>query len=423
MRKYGKWVLTLSLLAATPGLTFATDPQSMDANPSKGTRASRIDNQRVAENIANALRGKVSGGELGIEFKDGVAVLSGSVADLKTKNLASILAEQVPNVSRVDNRITVAEKKRSFLDRARGKSSSDDVVQAGLAADPNRQRVQQVSAAVPQAAPPGYNGMYPPGGVSQTAAAPSVGSPPAGPSNQDMANQIGMVLSEARLDGYDIQIRYANGVAVLDGTVGNQAERAAASRAASTVPGVKSVSNHLACADEAAAPAAPAANPAGRSPYGYAPSREGYAPAQGYAPPQGDVRGAGYMQQQPGSGPIPGQGGGPAMGGGMPMGAGAPPYPPAYGNQGGGASQAVYNSPSMPDHAWPTYAQYPNSAAVSYPQQYSASAWPYIGPFYPYPQVPLGWRDATLRWDDGQWNLMFKPRTDRWWWFFNPNNW
>ena len=105
------------------------------------------------------------------------------------------------------------------------------------------------------------------------------------------------------------------------------------------------------------------------------------------------------------------------------MGPGAPPYPPAYGNPGMGASQAVYNSPSMPDHAWPSYAQYPNSAAVSYPQQYSASAWPYIGPFYPYPQVPLGWRDATLRWDDGQWNLMFKPRTDRWWWFFNPNNW
>ena len=122
--------------------------------------------------------------------------------------------------------------------------------------------------------------------------------------------------------------------------------------------------------------------------------------------------------QQPGGPPgYPG-------GGGMPMGpGGAPPYPPQYGYAGGGASQAVYNSPSMPDHAWPTYAQYPNSAAVSYPQQYSASAWPYIGPFYPYPQVPLGWRDATLRWDDGQWNLMFKPRTDRWWWFLNPNNW
>ena len=110
----------------------------------------------------------------------------------------------------------------------------------------------------------------------------------------------------------------------------------------------------------------------------------------------------------------------PQMAGAMPMGPGAPP---GYGHPGAGASQAVYNNPSLPDYAWPSYAQYPNSAAVNYPTQYSASAFPYIGPFYPYPQVPLGWRDATLRWDDGQWNLMFRTRTDKWWWFVNPNNW
>ena len=235
-----------------------------------------------------------------------------------------------------------------------------------------------------------------------------------------MAEQVGQVLSAAQLDGYDIQIRFQNGVVTLDGTVGTPAERALASREASTVPGVRSVTNHLHCINEPQA----AANPARQGQYAY-------------GPPRGNVRGAGYMQ--PGAGPGPGMGpgsgmgpapgqvpgyqAGPPMGGGMPMGPGAPPYPPAYGNQGMGASQAVYNSPSLPDYAWPTYAQYPNSAAVSYPQQYSASAWPYIGPFYPYPQVPLGWRDATLRWDDGQWNLMFKPRTDRWWWFLNPNNW
>ena len=32
----------------------------------------------------------------------------------------------------------------------------------------------------------------------------------------------------------------------------------------------------------------------------------------------------------------------------------------------------------------------------------------YIGPFYPYPQVPLGWRKVTLEWDDGWWFLDFK---------------
>lgn len=62
---------------------------------------------------------------------------------------------------------------------------------------------------------------------------------------------------------------------------------------------------------------------------------------------------------------------------------------------------------SLPAYAWPSYAAHPNYAAVTYPGQYSASAWPYIGPFYPYPQVPLGWRKVTLEWDDGWWWLDF----------------
>ena len=103
---------------------------------------------------------------------------------------------------------------------------------------------------------------------------------------------------------------------------------------------------------------------------------------------------------------------------------GMPPgVPPGYGMPGPAPNAGVYDMPQTPSHAWPTYAQYPNYAAVTYPEQYSASAWPYIGPFYPYPQVPLGWRDAQLTWDDGYWNLRFNSRTDRWWWFLIPHNW
>lgn len=68
------------------------------------------------------------------------------------------------------------------------------------------------------------------------------------------------------------------------------------------------------------------------------------------------------------------------------------------------------DSASMPGYAWPSYASHPNYAAVTYPQQYSPTAWPYIGPFYPYPQVPLGWRKVTLEWDDGWWWLDFHNR-------------
>ena len=66
-----------------------------------------------------------------------------------------------------------------------------------------------------------------------------------------------------------------------------------------------------------------------------------------------------------------------------------------------------YENAQMPGYAWPSYAAYPNYAALTYPKQYSPTAWPYIGPFYPYPQVPLGWRKVTLEWDDGWWFLNF----------------
>ncbi|MFM9059994.1 MAG: BON domain-containing protein [Planctomycetaceae bacterium] len=93
--------------------------------------------------------------------------------------------------------------------------------------------------------------------------------------------------------------------------------------------------------------------------------------------------------------------GGPGMGGPMPMagtGVGMPPIP----MRGDG--------PNMPNYAWPSYAAYPNYAALQYPTQYSPTAWPYIGPFYPYPQVPLGWRRVSLEWDDGWWWLDFDER-------------
>ncbi len=77
-----------------------------------------------------------------------------------------------------------------------------------------------------------------------------------------------------------------------------------------------------------------------------------------------------------------------------------------YGGQGG----IGYENASMPDYAWPSYAAHPNYAAVTYPKQYSPNAWPYIGPFYPYPQVPLGWRKVTLEWDDGWWMLDFNSK-------------
>ena len=84
-------------------------------------------------------------------------------------------------------------------------------------------------------------------------------------------------------------------------------------------------------------------------------------------------------------------------------------HPEAYGPQGPMPGQ--YNQPNLPDYAWPAYANYPNYAQVTYPRSYSPKAWPYIGPFYPYPQVPLGWRKVTLEHHNGWWWLDFDDGT------------
>lgn len=62
-------------------------------------------------------------------------------------------------------------------------------------------------------------------------------------------------------------------------------------------------------------------------------------------------------------------------------------------------------APNLPPYAWPTYAPYPNVSRVAYPQAYPYNAFPFIGPYYPFPKVPLGWRKVTLEWDDGHWYL------------------
>lgn len=81
-----------------------------------------------------------------------------------------------------------------------------------------------------------------------------------------------------------------------------------------------------------------------------------------------------------------------------------------------GASEA--GQPGMPNYAWPSYAPAGNFSAVGYPTVYPWQAWPNIGPFYPYPEVPLDWRAVTLRWDDGLWWLDFKKHYTRP--FFTP---
>jgi hypothetical protein len=220
------------------------------------------------------------------------------------------------------------------------------------------------------------------------------GAAPAGPGNQEKAMLIGRALEAGGLSGYDIEILFQNGQAVLRGTVATPQQVAVAGNIAQSVPGVQSVANQLRLGQ-----------PQGQPPAGARYAMAGYQAGPG-AP------------MTPGVAPgIPGPGGpAPSAGPGGPLGAPIPATGPV-------PAGPVYDNPNIPEYAWPTYAQHPNYAAVTYPSQYSASAWPYIGPFYPYPQVPLNWRKVSLEWSDGHWDLKFDSRTDRWWWFLNPTNW
>ena len=80
--------------------------------------------------------------------------------------------------------------------------------------------------------------------------------------------------------------------------------------------------------------------------------------------------------------------------------------PPAY---------AELNPPRMPPYAWPTYAPYNNFSRVATPTAYPASAFPFIGPVYPFPKVPLGWRSVKLEWDDGYWWFGQVGNKYNWW--------
>lgn len=100
-----------------------------------------------------------------------------------------------------------------------------------------------------------------------------------------------------------------------------------------------------------------------------------------------------------------------------PMGAPiAPPVPPAHLGGGNpvvepvplgvpGAITPDLQAPPLPPYAWPTYAPHNNVSRVGYPEAYPYNAFPYIGPYYPFPKVPLGWRKVTLEWEDGHWYL------------------
>ncbi len=227
---------------------------------------------------------------------------------------------------------------------------------------------------------------------------------PANSPNQQTADAVAASLrSHAGLSQSRLAIETREGTVLLAGSVTNSALKAEAVRRAGVTPGVVNVIDHIRVVGDGRVQTAQ-----------YQPQQVAMGGGGGGVFHRGGGGGGGMP-----SGMESGMMGGPAqegnMGGGMPAGA-APTYdgPMPEGS-------AAMTSPAVggqPNYAWPSYAPATNMSAVGYPTAYPWQAWPNIGPFYPYPEVPQDWRAVTLRWDDGIWWLDFRKHYTRP--FFTP---
>jgi hypothetical protein len=228
--------------------------------------------------------------------------------------------------------------------------------------------------------------------VAMATAASAQGVAPDSNSNQTTANAVaGSLRSSRALTGHRIEIVARDGVVTLSGTLANANQKTEALARAGRVAGVFGVVDQLKVSDRSV-------RAAQYQPQQFQP--ESYQPEVALGHHRRNYDGGASMYE---AAPTTGQ---PSYAGPMPEG-------PAGMT---GATQAA--APGQPNYAWPSYAPYPNFSAVGYPTAYPWQAWPNIGPFYPYPEVPLDWRAVTLRWDDGIWWLDFKKNYTRP--FFTP---
>src|SRR5579875_2925177 len=228
-------------------------------------------------------------------------------------------------------------------------------------------------------------------GLSLLAAASGQSPEPPRPpclSNQAMAESIAARLRQSgQLQRYDVNIRFHEGTAELTGSVANGEQHDRVLRLVQDVPGVRSVVDHLSVAGAIVPvqaggvpevlPSVPGTNAASPAP-----------PAASAPPPSAGT-----------GGPTPT--------------AGPPEATPIF--QAPAPAPHQLNPPRMPPYAWPTYAPYNNYSRVAYPLAYPYNSFPFIGPVYPFPKIPLGWRSVRLEWDDGFW--WYSKTATRWdWW-------
>jgi hypothetical protein len=331
--------------------------------------ASAVTSAAAASDLAPAVAGKlqasgvVQGHNVKVRAKSGTVFLEGQVGDAAQKAAAEATAKSTEGVEMVVNRLTIAEKSaqgvfnslaipasiRSAVGlRGPSKAAADEgQADEGRAEEGRRVQLAQAVGDAPK-------------GSGKTGPRP-LGAPSARPM-QPHAAQRGPISGQTVAARQPLNLPGPGAYqGAIDGAIAGGVPGGL--RDGQVVPGSERYTD-----------GGPVGAPGQGAPYaGGAP----YVGGPGYAGPGGGL-----------GTPLPARG--------MGVGPGAVPM------RGDG--------PNVPNYAWPSYAASPNYAAVQYPTQYSPTAWPYIGPFYPYPQVPLGWRRVSLEWDDGWWWLDFDER-------------
>lgn len=192
--------------------------------------------------------------------------------------------------------------------------------------------------------------------------------------NQQLAEAVAARLTNTTItEGADVSLTTESGVVTVSGVARDAAQKKAILQEVSVVTGVKLV-------------------------------RDGMT-VGGVMPVQATVA-VGPVAGSPGVGVPPA---------GFQPGVGGPVVEPTPLGMPGGMGPADGFAPPLPPYAWPTYAPYNNVSRVGYPQAYPYNAFPFIGPYYPFPKVPLGWRTVQLQWDDGHWWLGRKSAPQDYW--------
>jgi len=201
--------------------------------------------------------------------------------------------------------------------------------------------------------------------------------------DQALANSIAEQLRQSgQLHQYRININVQNGAAELTGTVVDQPQHEEALRLVQGVPGVERVRDRLALS-------------------GPITQVQGNATAEQVPPPPPQSEQMPPPRAVP---PVPPGIRGPAVGG-EPVPIYQAPTPGPY----------DLNPPKLPSYSWPTYAPYNNYSRVATPLAYPYESFPFIGPCYPFPKVPLGWRSVKLEWQDGHWWFSKVANSHDWW--------